>query len=211
MKKKHILLLVTILLSSILAYGNIVNISSVTQARSNVGPSDWLFFDIDETLITAPLGSELSQLIDNNLLDFFADIKRDGARCFALTARIYDKFYTQQQLEKLGIFMDKLIPSYRFSNEQPLFEIEGSIYYSGDPFAGFREGIIFSGGITPKSSALISFLRHALRIGITLPKRILFFDDLLDNLIDVKKISSILHNEFGIQEVRLFHVQKTLS
>ena len=161
-----------------------------------VQPGDWVFSDLDETLLVFDEDTETTSAVD----PFSKTIVRmlqDKVPVFALTARTSKKqTKVLNRIKKIGI-------SFRTAQKKlALPNADGDHFRY--PEQSFKDGVIFAS----KPSNLLSVkgptLRHFLE-KITLkkelmPKRIIFVDNRLED------IESVQDTDFGVPKL-LFHFQ----
>lgn len=206
---------------------NIKTISTFDDARNelnNVDSKTLVLFDVDDTLVTQPdfitkacyfpaIKWELLYsyvwanyprvLIEQQVVDIINNLKKKGAYVLALTHMESGSFgvvesipkWRYKRLKQNGITFSANFRNMIFENF-PMYEDSKPLLYKGILFANKQD----------KGSVLEAFLK---RTGLK-PSRILFFDDLIENLQSVSKvckkrrISCLLFNYRGTKIVHDF-------
>ena len=163
-------------------------VSNITRAIGNLVVGDWLFLDIDETLLLTGIlrfGEDL-RLTEENLAAAIRHVQSLGIKVFGLTARhpnSADK--TTEQLKQLGVELDGII-------------------YSPNDHSDPNESK------STKGSALEGFILQRINLNTLKVQRIFVFDDLLVNLNNIETVCTNLGIPLFLKHYRRPHHQPIL-
>jgi hypothetical protein len=200
LKKSGLFLLMTALvISPNIARADYQIITKASQIQSEIQEKDWVFFDIDDTLIRYHYGY-YPYLMDLNVLKLMQEFRAEKVKFLALTARTADQGFTHFELKSVGIHLDP------YCESEVYFTGKYSVERGTVPPVLCHQGILFTGNETSKGDLLAQFMIYLKNQGASLPRRIIFVDDRKDNLRSVGSIKSLL-KVIGIESVVLFHIQ----
>src|SRR3990167_4098251 len=163
---------------------NIKRVTHLGQAISNPIAGDWIFLDIDETLLLTGIEryKESVHLTESNLAE---DIKRLSERyikVIGLTARHHQwASQTLEQLKQAGIELDEVLHA-------PNIHENGKIY-------------------PQKGSCLQSYLEKQKKHNKASPKRVFVFDDIYRNLEDIQKNCKLKEIPVFLKQYEQAHYQ----
>ena len=200
LKKSGLYLLMTALaISPNIAQADYQIITKASQIQSEIQEKDWVFFDIDDTLIRYHYG-RYPYLMDFHVLKLMQEFRSEKVKFLGLTARTADQGFTDFELKSVGIHLD------RYCESEVYFAGKYSVERGTAPPVLCHQGVLFTGNETSKGDLLAQFMIYLKNQGESLPRRIIFVDDRKDNLRSVGSVQGIL-KIIGIDSVVLFHIQ----
>ena len=185
--------------SSLSVYAGHDEIKKTGEVKSQLQYSDWVFFDVDDTLLRYD-DQHQSYLIDKSIPRIIHESRLKEVKFLALTARGRDNGRTQKELSRLGVHLDP------FCKSEVRFMSSNHEDATSSSKVACSQGVLFTGHQITKGDLLVQFLIYIKSQGIKLPERVIFVDDLIENIQSVESVSSVLQS-MGVRSLLLFHVK----
>jgi hypothetical protein len=159
-------------------YDYVVHSINVVVERLLAMPKgSWVFFDLDDTLLTADYN-----LVEEEMRTLISDLKKKDIYVLSLTRRNgndKNRLWTMNQLGNVGVVFSRIFPENEDKSYILLKEHEQG--------PGVLEnGVAFASDFG-KESILQELLKLATQLNMDLPSEIALIDDLIENISSVKE------------------------
>jgi hypothetical protein len=156
----------------------VVSIKTVTERLLAMPKGSWVFFDLDDTLLTVD-----SKLVEEEMVTLISDLKMREIHALSLTRRLghdESRLITMEQLRNVEVVFSRIFPE----NGDKSYTI---LKEEDEQHPGVLEnGVAFASDFG-KESILQELLKLATELKIDLPPEIALIDDLIENISDIKQ------------------------